>query len=542
MTGSLAEALTRGWLRLPREARQAIHPLGGVSKGVVNKRLAGSYLVPRLREKHPELRSVLREKSGDRREMDQAADAVGGLLPEVLQDGLVLPCLREACRRAGVAVWRYEETLYRWAREWDGDRPPTPEQCDRAVMPLSGTHDQPPPKYAVLEKLLADPAVVQRLRAVVDDHWTPHTPTPGRTADPAHQRALNELLDSDVTSDVNALWEAYVKTRPWERLLTDAEASGLSESAVPPRPGVAERRTGRGAPLPRPLDRSLRQRLGSAVFRNPEEASEEFRRSTTLDVALAEAERMCQPLGLSSDDRRSAFALGVQLAYAVNTSVIDERLTARPSPGHRLPRRMEKLIDAIVRDDFMAYSMRRPGGLHGRARQELEAAPVHVVPRLWPRLHTGEVRRMPASPERCIDLVGSAIRSFVSEAGSGGHAPDEPEMVRLGERELEDPAAGDPTATHDSLQTLRLRDVVLSVFDHHIGTDPSLADGGAYGLVRWFLTSQSGEAVRSWWHKALQAYADSLADGDRPVVRPTVEEARDVIETFWSDREEDPEP
>ncbi|MEU3253374.1 hypothetical protein [Streptomyces sp. NPDC006997] len=542
MNRSLLEALTRGWLRLPPDVRLAVHPLGGTAKDVVNKRLAASFLAPRLRDKHPELRSVLRAGPDDQRESDQVADAVAGLLPEVRRDGLVLPGLRDARHRAGVTVWRHEETLYRLARQWDGDRPPAPEDCDRAVTRLSGAHDQPPPNHAVLERLLADPDVVGRLITVVDSHWAAHPPAPGRTTGPTDQRAVNELLDSDVTSDLDGLWESYSKTRPWERLLADAEAFGLSATADPPRPGVAERRTGRGTPLPRPLDRSLRQRLGPAVFKKPEDASEEFRDSTTLEVALAEAERMCGPLGLSDDDRRAAFTLGVHLAYAVNTSVIDERLAAPGrSPVHRLPRRMEKLISVIVGEHFLAYNARRPGGLHGRARQKLEDADVQVVPRLWSRLHTGEVRGMPTSPERCFELVNSAIRSFVREVGSDGPAPDEPEVVWLGEWEPRDPAADGPTAAHVPVGDPRVHDAVLSVFDHLVGADPSLADGGAYQLVRWFLTASDTEAVRGWWHQALKAYADSLPDGGRPVVRPTVEQARDVVETFWSDQEEDPE-
>ncbi|MEU0055446.1 hypothetical protein [Streptomyces sp. NPDC006334] len=538
MPETMAEALTRGWLR---QARQAIHPLSALTRdGLVNSRLARAYLTPRVRGEHPELGPVLRARVWQRRELDQVAEAVAGLLPEVLADGPVATGLREAFARAGVPTAEHEDKLYGWVVRWTGNRPPSREECARVVEEHFGRGpDSRPPAYAALDTLLGDAAAVAELGEVVSRNWTPRPARPHRPMDAAQRRALDDLLDSDVTCDLNGLWEAYVKTRPWEGLSDDPVGSGMSAASVPAKPTVDGRRRGRGEPLPLPLDRSLRQRLGSAVFQQPEKASEEFRASTTRDLARREAERMCLPLGLGSDDRRAAFALGVHLAYAVNTSTIDERTPPRAGDGRRLSRRMEKLIAQVLDKDLFAYSERRPGGRQSPARLRLQDPQFHVVPRLWPRLHTPDVRGESFTPERYFGLLNSAIRSFVRETGERDAHPDEPRIVPLAEGGQSACVTNGPE--DDAVSFLDVGAVVVSVFNDRIAHRDLAGHADAFGLTRWFLTCSDQEAVRDWWSRALDDCTASLPDGAELPVRPTAAEAREVIRRLCSpdDRPDD---
>ncbi|MFJ9737682.1 hypothetical protein [Streptomyces sp. NPDC101166] len=540
MPETMAEALTRGWLRLPREARQAIHPLSALTRdGLVNSRLARAYLTPRVRCAHPELGPVLRARAWESRELDQVAEAVAGLLPEVLADGPVATGLRKAFARAGLPTAEHEDTLYGWVVRWTGNRPPSREECDRVIDERFGRGpDSRPPTYAALDTLLGDAAAVAELGEVVSRNWTPRPARPRRPMDAAQRRALDDLLDSDVTCDLNGLWEAYVKTRPWESLLDDPARSGMSAASVPEQPTVTERRQGRGTSLPLPLDRSLRQRLGSAVFQHPETAGEEFRGSSTRDLARREAERMCLPLGLGSDDRRTAFALGIHLAYAVNASTIEERRSPHAG-GHRLFRRMEKLIAKVLDKDLFAYSERRPGDWQSPAQLRLENPQFHVVPRLWPRLHTPDVRGESFAPEQYFKLLNSAIRSFVRENGKRDADSDEFRIV---------PLAGDGPAAlatdvpqEHTVSFLDAGAVVVSVFNHRVAHLDFAGHTDAFGLTRWFLTASDQEAVRDWWSRALDACTASLPDGAELPVRPTAAEAREVVRRLHStdDRPDD---
>ncbi|MFF3851466.1 hypothetical protein [Streptomyces sp. NPDC002328] len=538
MPEALTEAITRGWLRLVAEARRAIHPNSALTqRGVVNSRLLRAYLTPRVRGKHPELGPVLRAKSPERRELDQVAEAVAGLLPEVLADGPVATGLREAFARAGIPVAEHEDKLYGWVVRWDGGRPPSAEECDQVILEHFGRDpDAPPPNYSLLKALLADERAVQELSDMLDRHWNSRAAEPRCAPDRAEQQALEDLLDSDVTSDMEKLWGAYVDQAPWERLLGDAAAAGLSASSVPPKPTVNGRRTGQKTPFPLPLDRSLRQRLSSAVFEKPEKASAAFRDSTTRDVARQEAERMCRPLGLVSGELRAAFVLGVQLAYAVNRSMFEERRSpGGRKPVQRLHRRTEKLIAQVFRDDFFAYSERRSGGLSSFSRRRLDDPQFHVVPRLWPRLHTRDVRGESSSPEGWFPLLYSAIRSFIRESGEQAASADDPRVVPLGGRDVSAPEADLSAPDSAPVSFMDIGVVVASVFNHHIAQNEYAGHSDAFQLTRWFLTASDQEAVHTWWSEALNAYAASLPDGEALPVRPTAAEAQEIIQRLHAE-------
>ncbi|MFC1431031.1 hypothetical protein ACEZDB_10245 [Streptacidiphilus sp. N1-3] len=401
---TLREALTRGWDRLDSELRLLVHPRNGKFGDFVTKRFGRGLLMALLR-RDPLLAPLVSDfyKRLSDEEGARIADGVAALGASLWELVPTVTAFREAMHRADPP--RDEELMYGMALGWAGSLPPTAEECDAVWRARNDPDaDSAPPRHPALTALLRQQEAVSALESAIGTAWAECATDRIAAADHAVTAAESAFLDTAVNDGEQQPWKDYVAGGAWRRLLGVLAEAGLSDRETPARPAV--RTAGSGRP---PLDRSLQGRLTSKTFEHPEKTSEGFRSSTTRQVAHRAAETTGRPLGLATDEARTALRVGLLVVTGINPDIVAQEGVSRDQ------RRVRMITALARRHGYVRMSLKLGTAQAADVRGPLNEPQSYLAPRLWPRLHNSELRVGDMSAGGWWQVVYNAIDSLLRD-------------------------------------------------------------------------------------------------------------------------------